>query len=85
MPGWRCGVLVCAALLTVIRKSVAEDHCGVAVFLFWLFILSVPLSLSFYPSESSESTIYGGNSRARKAAVRVKLLQERSHDCAPWL
>lgn len=54
MPGWRCGVLVCAALLTVIRKSVAEDHCGVAVFLFWLFILSVPLSLSFYPSESSE-------------------------------
>lgn len=72
-----CGAPVCVALLIILRKSVAKDHCGVAVFLAWLFILSVPLSL--FPSihwNLVESTIYGGNSRARKAAFRVRLLQK---------
>lgn len=72
-----CGAPVYAALLIIIRKSVAEDHCGVAVFLAWLFILPVPLSL--FPSihrNLVESTLYGRNSGARTVAFRVKLLQE---------
>lgn len=34
------------------QKSVAEDHCGAALSLSWLFILAVPLSLvpSVHPS-----------------------------------
>lgn len=54
MPGWMGGALAGAALLTVTGMTVAEDYCGVAVFLSWLFILSVPLFLSFYPPESSK-------------------------------
>lgn len=54
MLGWMGGALACAALLIVTRKTVAKDPFGVAVFLSWLFIWSVHLSLSFYPSESSK-------------------------------
>lgn len=49
-----CGALVCTVVLITIRKSMAGDHCDVAVLLSWLFVPSVPLALfpSIYLSES---------------------------------
>lgn len=75
MPGPMCEALVCAAVLIIMKKSMAEDSCDFAVFQSWLFILSVPLSLfpSIYLS-LIKSTVYGGNSRARKAVFRAKQL-----------
>lgn len=54
MPGRMCGAWVCAAVLIITEDLliIAEDHCGAALSLSWLFILSVPLSLvpSVHPS-----------------------------------